>query len=368
MKTIKNIKKPNQFKILLGLTKGSLISTLRNKTSLFFNFAFPFIFITIFGIVGSDNMTFDISLTENSKKEGPIVEALKEIEAVNLILDGNDEEIFLDLDKGRLALALDIQERETFGYNLIVYKSAASPELSNTLDLMVNGIVSSINMSTLPEDAKFITSEQEVIEGRKYKQIDFILPGQLAFALLVNALFGISFSIVSMKKDLIIKRIFASPAKKWTILLSEALSKFAVGFLQAIVIISVGYFVFEFTLANGLVTALYMILLSMVGLLVFLPMGLFVASLSKNEDAISPLANIIMMPQLFLSGAFFPIEAFPEFLQPIAKVLPMTLLNDSLKMVAFEGISITETFSKIGVLLIWGLVLYVINILIFKWD
>jgi ABC-2 type transport system permease protein len=368
MEKIKDVKKPNQFKILLGLTRASLRSTLRNKSSLFFNFFFPFIFITVFGIIGSENLSFDIALTENSSQEGPVIEGLKEVEVVNVITDKKDDEIFDDLNKGRLALALDLEEKEEFGYNLKIFKSVASPELANTLDSIVNGIVSSINLSTIPEESRIITLEQELVEGRKYKQIDFILPGQLAFALLVNALFGISFAIVGMKKDLIIKRIFASPAKKWTILFSEALAKFVVGLMQAILVITIGYFVFEFTLANGFVTASVMIFLSMIGLLVFLPMGLLVASVSKNEDAVSPFANGIMMPQLFLSGAFFPLEAFPAFLQPIAKVLPMTLLNDSFKMVAFEGVSVVETFPKIGILLIWALVLYVINILIFKWD
>jgi ABC-2 type transport system permease protein len=74
------------------------------------------------------------------------------------------------------------------------------------------------------------------------------------------------------------------------------------------------------------------------------------------------------MPQLFLSGAFFPLESFPAFLQPIAKIMPMTFLNDSFKMVAFEGVSIVETLPKLGGLLLWGVGIYLIVLFTFKWE
>jgi ABC-2 type transport system permease protein len=372
MVQIKDIKKPSQLNAVLQLSKASFLSSIRNKTSLFFNFFFPFIFITIFGVLGSDNMSFDIAFYDRSVKEGPVFEALKEVDVVNLVMDKSDEEILEDLNKGRIGLALDIQKSSNFEYiptyNITMYKSAANPDEASTLASVVNGIVNSINMSSVPENQRIVDISEELVEGRKYQQIDFILPGQLAFALLTNALFGISFGLLSMKKELIIKRIFASPAEKWTILFSEAVAKLGIGFMQAVLIIAVGYFLFDFTLANGIYTFISMLILSVIGLIVFLSMGLFIAAVSKNEDSVAPISNLIMMPQLFLSGAFFPIEAFPKLLQPIALILPMTLLNDSLKLVAFEGVSIVETLPKIGMLLLWGVVLYILNIFLFKWE
>lgn len=58
--------KKNDFTAYLGLLKASLLSTFRNPTSVFFNFFFPFIFITIFGVLSYDNIKFEIAVYKES--------------------------------------------------------------------------------------------------------------------------------------------------------------------------------------------------------------------------------------------------------------------------------------------------------------
>lgn len=185
---------------------------------------------------------------------------------------------------------------------------------------------------------------------------------------MTNALFGIAFTLVSLKKELVIKRMFATPVSKTTLMLSEVGSRVIIAMIQTLIIVLVGHFAFNFTLANGFITLLSIMALSFVGIITFVSFGIFAASISKSEDSISPIANIIMMPQLFLSGAFFAIEAFPDFLQPIARILPMTYLNDAFKKVAFEGVALSETFPMMLGLLIWAVVVYLIDIKLFKWE
>ncbi|MHC1716297.1 MAG: ABC transporter permease [Candidatus Dojkabacteria bacterium] len=372
-----SVKKPRQIVSFLALTKASVLMSLRNPTSLFFNFFFPFIFITIFGLLNFGSAKFDVVIRPDSVKEGIVYESLQKIEALNLITDRNNDQIQEDLNKGRIAIALDIKQIDTVQvapgvvmpkYDLIVDRSAASPQAASSITSIINAVLAQINGSVSTNTIKLVEQKENIIEGRKYEQIDFILPGQLAFALLTNAIFGISFTLMMFKKDLILKRYFATPVKKSSILGSEVMSKTLIAILQASIIIGAGYFIFHFTLANGWVTALDMLVLSLIGILVFLALGLFVVSISKSEDSITPIAQLFMMPQLFLSGAFFPIESFPKIIQPIANVLPMTLLNEAFKKVAFEGVPLSDTFPLIGGLLIWGVVVYLIVIAIFKWE
>ena len=70
-------KQPTQFGAFLALTKASLISTLRNPMLMFFNFAFPFIFIVIFGIIGQGDLKFEVAVDQNSIKSGEVYEALQ---------------------------------------------------------------------------------------------------------------------------------------------------------------------------------------------------------------------------------------------------------------------------------------------------
>jgi len=135
-----------------------------------------------------------------------------------------------------------------------------------------------------------------------------------------------------------------------------------------LIILLVGYFAFKFTLANGVITVLSILALSFIGMVTFIAFGLLIPSLAKTEDAVTPLAQLIMMPQLFLSGAFFPIDAFPAFLQPIAKIMPMTFLNEAFTKVAFEGAPLSDTLPQILGLLVWDVVIYLLVIRLFKWE
>jgi len=138
--------------------------------------------------------------------------------------------------------------------------------------------------------------------------------------------------------------------------------------LGSSVIIVIGHFVFGFTLINGIWTALEMLLLSALGLIVFMGFGFVVSGIAKSENVIPPIANIITLPQFLLCGTFFPIDAFPKWLQIISKALPLTYLNDALRMIAFEGAGLMDISSQLLVLVLWGIVVYAAAVRFFRWE
>jgi ABC-2 type transport system permease protein len=378
MKYLATSKNVNQIRVMLALTKAAVIASLRNPTTIFFNFFFPFVFIGIFGMLDNDNIKIDLAIRAGSVKSGPAYEALKKVDTLVILDNLSDDQINDKLNKGRLSAALNIVEEDTIvtpgqpaikTYKLTLEKSAASPQTASVISSIVDKVGTSINSVAQGDKAfKMVTLTETVVAGRKFSQIDFILPGQLAFALLMNALFGMSFGLITLKKELVLKRIFASPAKKWTIMAAQVLSKGFLAIMQTLVIVIVGHYLFNFTLVDGAVTVVNILILGLIGIFTFLAMGLFVAVVSKNEDMATPISQLIMMPQLFLAGAFFALEAFPGFIQVIARVLPMTLLNDAIKKVAFEGASLAMVGNEILGIIIWGVVLYLVIVRLFKWE
>lgn len=366
--------KHSQWLAYLQLTKASILTSMRNKTTLFFNFFFPFIFIAIFGMLNYGDIKFDVALRENSKKEGIVFEALKKVDVLNLIQNKSDAQITDDLKKGRLAVALTLKDVTApkvglpTTYKIDIEQSTAAPQSATSIISVIDTVLVAMNAAASQNNFTLVSKSVTAVEGRQYKQIDFILPGQLAFALLMNALFGIAFTIVTYRKNLILKRYFATPVKKSTIMAGEITGKTLIAVLQAVIIVGAGHYLFGFTLAHGINTFASMIILSLVGILSFLSFGLIVATLGKTEDAVSPISQVIMMPQLFLSGAFFPIDAFPAIVQPIAKILPMTLLNEAFKKVAFEGVQLSDVLPQIAGLVVWGIIIYSLVMFLFKWE
>ena len=96
--------------------------------------------------------------------------------------------------------------------------------------------------------------------------------------------------------------------------------------------------------------------------------GFVVSGIAKNESTVPPIANIITLPQFLLSGTFFSISNFPEWLQPISRALPLTYLNDALRKVAFEGAGLFDVSYQLLILGIWGVVIYTIAVKTFKWE
>jgi ABC-2 type transport system permease protein len=210
--------------------------------------------------------------------------------------------------------------------------------------------------------------KRDIAHVREYKTIDFILPGQLGFSLLSAGVFGVAFMFFNLRNTLVLKRFFATPITRTNIILGEALSRVLFQLLTAITILLVGHFCFGFTLINGIVTFFELLILSLIGLIVFMGFGFIVSGLAKNENAIPPFANLITLPQFLLAGTFFPTDDFPKWLQPICNVLPLKHLNDAMRKVAFEGVHLTDCGKQIGILALWGVVVYIAAIKVFRWE
>jgi len=137
---------------------------------------------------------------------------------------------------------------------------------------------------------------------------------------------------------------------------------------NSVILISIGYFVFGFTLENGFITFINMIILCTIALIIFLGFGFVVSGLATNENSVPAIANLITLPQFLLAGTFFSISNFPEWLQPVSKILPLTYLNNALRKISFDGATIIDVMPEIGVLVLWGVIVYLIAIKTFRWE
>ncbi|MBS1654342.1 MAG: ABC transporter permease, partial [Bacteroidetes bacterium] len=120
--------------------------------------------------------------------------------------------------------------------------------------------------------------------------------------------------------------------------------------------------------SNGAVTFIELVVVSLVALIVFMGFGFFVSSVAKNQNLIPIYANLFMFPQYFLSGTFFPKSALPQSVQWLIEILPLTALNDALRKISFEGAHIADCWRQLGILGIWGVLIYALTIKVFRWE
>ncbi|MBN9298063.1 MAG: ABC transporter permease [Filimonas sp.] len=365
----------SQLRGMLAITRASLRATFRSPSAVVFSIGFPLIFILVFGFLGGGgNVSFKIAFAEGSDTSNGIYKALRNFPAVKVV-EKTPEEEKEDLEKGRLLAILDIRKNaDTTGADYqIGLKSSEAVNMQNLTffkDVFLSGVISQINNAKYGhiKSVAQINPQIEKIPGRVYRTIDFILPGQLGFSLLSAGIFGVAFLFFNLRQQLVLKRFFATPIRRSYIVLGEALSRVIFQMITAVIIIGVGTLAFHFTLVKGFETFIEIMLLSFLALIVFMGFGFVVSGVAKNESTIPPFANLFTLPQFLLAGTFFSIDAFPSWLQPICKILPLTHFNNAMRNIAFEGASLLSCWREIGILAIWGVVIYAIAIKVFKWE
>jgi ABC-2 type transport system permease protein len=352
----------------LALAKASFRSIMRSPSAVVFTLAFPLIFILVFGFLGGGGIKVDLAISPGSDVQNPVIQALEKVSVVHLVKGKDTAEIREALEKGNYAAVIDVQKNAagTPAYLVNVQYTSASMDKGNILKSVLNNELFSLNARGVTPTIAAL--RESTVTGRTYRTIDFILPGQLGFSLLSTGVFGTAFVFFSLRQNLVIKRFFATPVKKSSIVFGEGIARIGFALLGAIFIIVVGHFFFKFTLIHGVVTVLNMLVLAFIGLVVFMGFGFVVSGMAKSESTIPPISNIITLPQFLLSGTFFSIDNFPSWLQPISRALPLTYLNDAMRKVAFEGAGLWDVKFQIMILIIWGIGIYAVAVKVFKWE
>jgi ABC-type multidrug transport system permease subunit len=105
----------------------------------------------------------------------------------------------------------------------------------------------------------------------------------------------------------------------------------------------------------------------LLGGLAFAGLGLLIASRATTLETASGLLNLLMLPMYVLSGVFFSSDRFPDAVQPLIRALPLTALNDALRGVMLEGLTLPQLWRPLLTLVAWGIVSFAVALKIFRW-
>ena len=195
-----------------------------------------------------------------------------------------------------------------------------------------------------------VAYEEKPAYGVGRRVIDFLIPAIIALTIFQGAVMGMGRAIAGEKREGSLTRVFLTPTSNVTIILGTLLfyvlfevfrSSFMMLFATNIFHISV----------QGSFLAVFAVIV--VYAAVCTSIGMFFSSLVKSEQQYLGLSMLISMPTIFLSGAFLPIQAMPQFLQRLAAFLPVTYAADALRGIMIKGLSFTNILHDMAVLLVF---------------
>jgi ABC-2 type transport system permease protein len=364
--------KYSNLRAVRAMTKASLQSILKSPSAVFFTLAFPLVFIFVFGFVGdSKNFHFSVADAPNTDTSSSLYMLLHKVPVLKWVKAKDTAELSEMLKQDQILATVSVkQNAEGVKPNFSVQLNAipAGTAKAQQLKAAIASIVAAMDPEMVRRQQELIEVDLHITQVRNYKTIDFILPGQIGFSLLASGVFGTAFVFFNLRQTLVLKRFFATPVNRIAIVVSEAIARLVFQIVGSIVIISIGHFVFGFTLVNGAVTFFEMLAICAMALLIFMGFGFIISGIVKNDSAIPMVSNLVTMPQLLLSGTFFGIDNFPKWLQYFCKALPLTYLNEALRKIAFDGANIWDVRVDIAVLLLWGIIVYAVAGKTFKWE
>lgn len=206
--------------------------------------------------------------------------------------------------------------------------------------------------------------ERRVTEpGARY--IDFLIPGLLGLNIMGTGMWGVGFGIVRSRQHKLLKRFLASPMRKRDFMLGNIISRLAFLALEVPVVVLFGRYAFGVPVRGSWFT---LFAIALVGAMAFAGLGLLVASRARTIEGVSGLMNLVMVPMWILSGVFFAWSNFPDSFEPVIRALPLTALNDALRAVMLEGVSIAGTLEWIAIMVGWTVVSFFLALRFFRWE
>jgi ABC-2 type transport system permease protein len=193
---------------------------------------------------------------------------------------------------------------------------------------------------------------------------DYLLAGMIGYGAAAIGFGALAMTLVFRREDGTLKRLRSTPIPAATYLAAVLISILISFAVEAILLFVVGYTMFDVSVPERLLSVAALIVM---GAAVFVPLGLAAAALVRNDSAAVAALNGIYLPMTFLSGSFFSPQAFPEFLQRIGDVLPLTYYIEVVRDVMLKDERLWSDPGALAIMAAWGIAGVLVAIRTFDW-
>ncbi len=346
---------PGRFTALWQLVLSRIRLFLREPAAIFWVYGFPILMMACLGIAFRDNPTEKIVV--DVVGQGDLNDWERRL--------GSDKRFEIKiapedwrkrLQSGKTDLVIEVTKEATPGFRLWEEPRRAESRLAH----------SAVEAAMLrAETTGWTAPEVKQLDQVGSRYIDFLLPGMVGMGLMGGGLWGVGFVVVDMRVRKLLKRFLATPMRRSDFLLALMLSRLLFTWADVVVLLLFGYFAFG---VQCLGSYLDLTIAVTLGGAAFAGIGLLVASRAQTVEAASGLMNLVMLPMWVLSGVFFSSERFPEAVQPLINLLPLTALNQLLRGVMLEGQSLGTLWPQAALLAAYSALTFPVALRVFRWK
>lgn len=195
----------------------------------------------------------------------------------------------------------------------------------------------------------------------------FYVPAIAAFSLITACYTNIAITVCFLRDEGVLKRMRGTPLPGWVYMAGRILHAVAVGLLLVAITVVVGALFYDVKVPTTTMPAF--ITTVIVGSGAFSALGLAITPVVPNAEASPAVVNGIILPLLFVSDVFIPLNDPPTWLDAVTRVFPVRHLSDAMQ-VAFNPFTAGAGFSwgDLAVVALWGVAGAAIAARFFTWE
>jgi ABC-2 type transport system permease protein len=179
----------------------------------------------------------------------------------------------------------------------------------------------------------------------------FMIPGMIGMILYFITALLTATAIVRERERGTIEQLIVTPIRSWELVVGKVLPYVILGFLDTIEVLILGHFWFKVPVRSDLgllFGASGLLLLSSLGI------GLFASTMANTQQEAFLTVMFTMLPSIFVSGFFFPIEAMPKFLQLVSYAIPLRYFLVIIRALLLKGVGASAIQTELIALALFG--------------
>jgi len=165
----------------------------------------------------------------------------------------------------------------------------------------------------------------------------FMIPGVIGMILYAIAAILTASSVVRERERGTIEQLIVTPIRSWELILGKLMPYVILGFFNTIEVLAVGHWWFGMPIRGDLGLIL---ILSVVFLTTGLGIGLFASTIANTQQEAMLTVWMTLLPSIFLSGFFFPLEAMPRVLQWLSYLMPLRYYLAIIRSLLLKGVGL----------------------------
>jgi ABC-2 type transport system permease protein len=352
------------------LTLASLKMWFRDWQALFWTLFLPLLIMIIFGFLNFGSLgEVELGVVDQANNEASegLTSILGGVEAFDISQGGTvatERQALVEGDRDLVIIIPPNFSPSAAPVELDVLYNEGRPQEAQVGQVIIRQILDELTFR-LTGASRLFTIDAQPVNSRNLGLIDFLMPGIIALSIMQMGLFSVAFAFVQLKKQGILRRLLATPIQPASFLFAQVFTRLVVSIFQTLVIIGVAVLFFDVHLIGSIFAILA---LALIGGALFISMGFAISGWAKSEEVAAPVANIIALPMMFLSGVFFPRDAMPQVLQTITDYLPLTYLAEAMRSVAIDGATLWSQWLNLIGLGVWLALSFLVAVWLFRWE